>query len=151
MDRTYGKSERKGVDPMNVRDLMQSKVQTVMKGDTVRKAAGKLADKDIGMLPVIGENNQVVGTLTDRDIVINGIASGKISPDTKVEELMSPNAVTCAPDTSLDAAAEIMQSHRIRRLIVADEGGPVGVVSIGDIANQSKDPKLISKTLAEVS
>src|SRR5688572_32861647 len=83
-------------DPMQISDVMTPGVQFIHPEQTIREAASIMAEHDIGALPV-GENNRLVGMVTDRDIVIRAIAGGK-GPDAKVRDVMSPDVKYCYED-----------------------------------------------------
>ncbi len=103
------------------------------------------------MLPVVEENKKVVGILTDRDIVLRGVADG-VDPHTmKVSEAMSVGSITISQDQTIDEAAELMQKYQIRRLPVLDAAGAVvGIVSLGDVAVDAH-AGLSGKILRDVS
>ena len=135
---------------MQVKQLMTTPVSTVRPDETVRDAAKRLAKDDIGILPVVSEKNKPLGTLTDRDIVLRVVAEGK-DASTKVESAMSPDVVACAADTDIEQAADLMRRHKIRRLMATENGALVGIVSLGDIARQSSNKRLVAETLESVS
>jgi CBS domain-containing protein len=109
-------------------------------------AASAMRDSDIGDVIVL-EGGNVYGILTDRDIVVRGIASGKDPSTTRLDEICSRDLTTISSDTRVEDAVRIMREKAIRRLPVVDSGKPVGVVSIGDLA-AARDP---SSALADIS
>ncbi|MBC7985577.1 MAG: CBS domain-containing protein [Sphingomonadaceae bacterium] len=117
---------------MNVKDVMSSDVACLACGDSLRDAAGKMAEVNVGSLPVI-EGGKLAGVVTDRDIVVRAVAEGR-APDQAVDCAMTRDVVTVAPDTSVDEANRLMSDHQIRRLYVVEDGAVVGVLSLGDLA-----------------
>jgi CBS domain-containing protein len=109
-------------------------------------AAGAMRDSDIGDVIVV-EGGSVYGIVTDRDIVVRGIATGKDPSTTRLDEICSKELATVSPDTGVDDAVRIMREKAIRRLPVIEGGKPVGVVSIGDLAVE-RDP---TSALADIS
>jgi CBS domain-containing protein len=134
---------------MKVRDIMSTDVVTVTKQDNVFEIAQKMKQNDIGFIPVV-EGRKLVGVVTDRDLVIRGLAE-KRSGSTAVEEVMSTDVVTVTPDMSVDEAAKLMADDKVRRLPVVDNGELVGVVAIGDLAVRNKLEDEAAKALSEIS
>jgi CBS domain-containing protein len=123
---------------MNVREVMSRDVKIASPEDTLQHAAELMVDIDAGVLPV-GENDRLVGMLTDRDITVRAVAKGKAPDRTKVREVMSPEIKYIFEDESLEEAAENMGKLQIRRLPVLNrEKRLVGIVSLGDLALKKK-------------
>lgn len=117
---------------MDVRNVMSSDVASIETRDTLQAAAAKMAEINVGSLPVLREG-RLAGIVTDRDIVVRAVARGA-APGTAVGDAMSDGVVTLSPDMSVDEAARLMSDKQIRRLYVVDENRLVGVVSLGDLA-----------------
>ena len=134
---------------MKVRDVMSHDVDVCSPDDTIQSVAQKMRDGDYGSVPV-GSRDALQGTITDRDITIRAVATGK-GGDTRVREVMTTNVITCSEDDSTDDAADLMREHQIRRLPVVDKNKRVvGIVAIGDLAvEESRKPA--GKTLRDVS
>lgn len=134
---------------MKVREAMTADVLLVDPGQTIREAARMMADRDIGALPV-GQNDRLVGMLTDRDIAVRAVADGQ-GPDTKISEVMSREVMYCFDDDDLDDVASNMGRIQVRRLPVVDRDKRlVGIVSVGDLA-ACEDPKKTGRTVAGIS
>ncbi len=106
--------------------------------DTLRTAARLMADNDCGCLPVVeGPNDKrVVGVLTDRDIAIRGVARGK-SPDSTVNDVMTPSPACCSPDDDIEEVERIMTERQVRRVPVVGSGGRVvGMIAQADLARE---------------
>ena len=123
---------------MRVSEAMTRDVRVATPGQTIRDAAKTMAEIDAGILPV-GENDRIVGMITDRDIAVRAVAQGK-GPDTPVREVMSTEHIHyCYEDDDLDEVAKNMGEHKVRRMPVMDRNKRlVGIVSIGDVAQSEQ-------------
>lgn len=134
---------------MKVSDCMTRDVEITNPDMTLREAAKLMADCDTGVLPV-GENDRLVGILTDRDIAIRAVASGK-GPDAKVRDAMSGDVCWCFEDEDIDDALERLAEEQIRRMPVLSRGKRlVGIISIGDLSD-SAQPQQTGRTLGAIS
>lgn len=115
-----------------VRDVMTSDPKSVDADATVKDAAELMANENIGNVLVV-ENGEVQGILTDRDIVLRVIAKGQ-GGDASVREAATSGVESLGPDDSLDDAIKKMEQADVRRLPVVEDGKPVGIVSLGDLA-----------------
>ena len=120
---------------MKVKDIMTKEVEILHMDDTLKTAAEKMRFRDIGFLPVI-DDGELIGVITDRDLVVRAMASGLDSKAKIDRDLLTAPGIYCFDDEELDAAANLMEMHQIRRLVILDrkEGNMVGVVSLGDLA-----------------
>jgi CBS domain-containing protein len=124
---------------MRVSEAMTRDVRIASPGETIRQAARMMAEIDAGVVPV-GENDRLVGMITDRDIAVRAVADGK-SPDTPIREIMSSDVCYCFDDQEISDVAANMADVKVRRLpVVNRDKRLVGILSLGDIAqaNQSK-------------
>ncbi len=124
------------------RDVMTQGVECAGENETVAAAAKKLAELDVGAMPICGEDDRLKGMLTDRDIVIEVIAEGKDPASVKAIELGDEEVVTIGADDSVDEALSTMKQQQVRRLPVIDGHDLVGIVSIADLAKNIEDDKL---------
>lgn len=132
---------------MLVSRIMRSPVTTVPPEISVRAAAALMGALGLGALPVC-RRARPVGIITDRDIVTrwlpNAFAEGPVAP------IMTPDVVTCRADCTVERAAYLMADRQIRRLVVVDAAGDiVGMVTLGDIANDASE-QLAGQTLGEI-
>lgn len=120
---------------MKVKELMTKEVQVIHLDDSLQAAAQKMSIHDIGFLPVF-EQDQLVGVITDRDIIVRGVATGMNSKTMMGRELMTAPAIYCFDDQDVKEAANLMEEHQIRRLVILSRNNNrlVGVISLGDIA-----------------
>ncbi|QDX93442.1 CBS domain-containing protein [Brevibacillus laterosporus] len=133
-----------------LREIMTDNLATVTLLDNVYEVAVKMRDWNVGVIPVINEQTDVIGVITDRDIVIRGLAE-KHQGSSKVEDVMSKDVVLGTPEMTVDAAAKLMAQHQIRRLPVVDNGKLVGIVAIGDMAIRNTLQDEAGEALAEIS
>jgi len=118
---------------MQVKEAMSSEVKIANPNQTIRDAARLIAQLDCGCLPV-GEDDRLVGMITDRDIAVRAVAMGK-SLKTPVREIMSLEVKYCFDDAQIDEVAQNMADIKVRRLPVLNRGKRlIGIVSLGDIA-----------------
>ncbi|AKH38976.1 MULTISPECIES: CBS domain-containing protein [Nitrosomonas] len=133
-----------------VSDVMSTDVQVISPDATLQEAAQKMRDGDFGVLPV-GDMDNLIGIITDRDIVVRAVAEG-MDVDTPIRDAMSKQIVFANQDDSLEDAARLMSDHQIRRLPVVDEDHHlVGIVSLGDFAVESSDLAPVTEALSEIS
>jgi CBS domain-containing protein len=117
---------------------MSKDVKIASPGWSIRDAAKAMKEIDAGSLPV-GENDRLVGMVTDRDIAIRAIADGK-GPDTKVRDVMTEEVIYCFEDDDLDSVSTKMADRKVRRLPVLNRDKRlVGVVSLGDLSQSPED------------
>ena len=118
---------------MKVSECMSNEVQVVTPDRSVRDVASIMAQTDAGIVPV-QNNDRLVGMVTDRDIVVRGIASGK-GPDAKVADVMTQDVKYCFDDDDVEQVARNMGEIQVRRLpVVNHDKRLVGIISLGDIA-----------------
>jgi CBS domain-containing protein len=119
---------------MKVSDCMTRDVRVAAPNQSLRDAASLMAELDVGILPV-GDNDRLVGMITDRDIAVRGVACG-LGPESTVQEVMTDNVKYCFADQSIEEVSRNMGDIQVRRLPVVDrEKRLVGIISLSDIAN----------------
>lgn len=133
-----------------LKELMSRDVKVISPDATIREAAQQMLNGNFGMLPV-GENDRMIGAVSDRDIAIRAVAEGK-DGSTKVRDVMTADIIWAYEDDSVDAAAELMSKHQIRRLPVVNvDKRLVGIVALGDFAVDKSDIKTAGEALSEIS
>lgn len=136
---------------MKIREIMTEQVEIVGPDTSLRDAARMMRDADIGFLPV-GENDRLVGTLTDRDIAIRCVAEGRDPARAVVRDAMSSGIDYVFEDQETAEAAQIMADRQIRRLpVLSREKRLVGVVTLGDLATGTGDDDVVGSTVQDVS
>ena len=137
---------------MQVSKVMTRDAECVRPDTTVQEAARKMRDLDVGPLPVCGDNDRLVGMVTDRDIAVRAVADGQDTRTTQVREVMTPDIIYCYEDQDVGEAARLMKENQVRRLVVLNRDKRlVGIVSLGDLAVETGDEKLAGETLEQVS
>ena len=132
--------------PKFVQDMMTPDPITLPETASLLDAAQKMREAGIGDVVVL-DDGAVCGIVTDRDIVVRGIAEGRDPRSTTLAEVCSRELTTLSPDDQVGTAARLMREHAVRRLPVVKRGRPVGILTIGDLAVQ-QDPE---SALADVS
>ena len=126
------------------RDIMTPECTCVGEDDTVLDAAKKLAEHDIGSMPICGEDDRLKGMLTDRDLVVKVLAQGKDPAQVRAGEIGvgDGKTITIGADDSIDEALRTMTEHKVRRLPVIDDQRCVGILSQADIATNIDEEKV---------
>lgn len=135
---------------MKVRDLMSQNVQWVDPNQSLEEVAKVLASSNIGSVPIC-QGKEILGMVTDRDILVRAIANGKDPKRTKVNEIMTKEVQSVSPDTDIHQASDLMADKQIRRLPVIENNQLVGYLAIGDIAIQSIHVNEAGDALSSIS
>jgi CBS domain-containing protein len=130
----------------SVGDIMTRNPRTVDAGDSVVEAARQMRDGDFGSVLVL-RDVRVDGIVTDRDIAVRAVAEGRDPESTPVSEISSTGVASVEPNQSIEEAVQTMREQDIRRLPVVENGRPVGILSLGDLAVE-QDPESV---LADIS
>ncbi|PYZ93268.1 CBS domain-containing protein [Salipaludibacillus keqinensis] len=132
-----------------LKDIMTETVDTCSPVDNVYEAAVKMKEQNVGAIPICQER-QLLGMITDRDIVVRGVAE-KRPNSSSLEELMSDHLFTATPDMEVGEAAKLMAENQIRRLPVVEGNQLVGIVSLGDLAIHTSTEHNAAIALTEIS
>ena len=126
------------------RDVMTQGAECIGENETMLDAARKMAELDVGALPICGEDDRLKGMLTDRDIVVKALAQGKDPASTKAGELGvgDGKTVTIGADDSIEEALRTMIDHKVRRLPVIDGRQLVGIISQADVATNLDEERV---------
>lgn len=134
---------------MKIRDVMSKDVQVARPGDTLQEVARRMQVGDFGFIPV-ADGDQLVGTITDRDIAVRAVAGGA-APTATISEYMTTTVTTALDTDDLKAALDLMGDGKIRRLPIVDKHQRlVGVVSLGDLSTRVKE-KYAGEALETIS
>ena len=135
---------------MKVRDIMSTSVQCISSSSTLSEAADLMKSFDVGILPVLEDNN-ILGMITDRDIVTRSVAMGMNPKLSIVRDVFTPQVLSCSEEDDLETAASIMEENQVRRLVVLDENKKaVGIISVGDLALRTGNDHLTYEILEKV-
>ncbi|WP_223595958.1 CBS domain-containing protein [Neobacillus bataviensis] len=132
-----------------IRDIMTDEIECCTLLDNIFEVAVKMKELNVGAIPIV-DQEKLVGMITDRDIVIRGVAE-KHPGSTKVEDIMSDKLITVSPETSSNDAAKLMAENQIRRLPVVEDGKLVGIVSLGDFAIRELTDDQAKEALTQIS
>jgi len=119
---------------MKVRELMRTPPVVVSSTTPLKEAARQMRSADIGAL-IVAEDGKPYGIVTDRDIVVRGLAEGLNPESAPVASVCSKDLTTVSPDADIEVALGLMRERALRRVVVVDwENAPLGIVSLGDLA-----------------
>jgi CBS domain-containing protein len=136
---------------MKIADVMTAGVDILDPSTSVKDAATKMAELDIGAV-MIGTPEAIEGILTDRDIIVRIVVEGRNSADVPVSEVMTPDVTVCRAEDTIESAFAQMREGQFRRMPVIDENGkPIGVVTLSDLAKNVESPEGLTETLREIS
>jgi CBS domain-containing protein len=127
---------------MDIRSVMTANPATCMPDATLRQVAQLMKQHDCGQIPVVDQDRQPLGVITDRDIAVRAVAEGGDPANATVRDYMTSPAMTVSDECSLDDVANVMEQGQIRRVVVVDGKGCVaGIVAQADIALAGRDGK----------
>ncbi|HEY0839439.1 MAG TPA: CBS domain-containing protein [Vulgatibacter sp.] len=136
---------------MTLEEIMTRNAQVIEPDATLQEAARQMKNLDVGGLPVC-DGEKIRGFVTDRDIAIRAVAEGEDPTTCKVSDVMSKEIHWCYVDEDVDKAAQLMEQHKIRRLLVLDRDKMLcGIVSLGDLAVEGEDDEFAGEVLEKVS
>jgi CBS domain-containing protein len=120
---------------MQVKEVMTRGVECVRPTDTLEAAAARMKSLDVGVLPVCGDQDRLVGMITDRDVTVRATAEGEGPRNVHVKDIMTPEVFYCFEDDDTNEAARQMKDKQVRRLVVLNRDKRLtGIVSLGDLA-----------------
>jgi CBS domain-containing protein len=143
---------------MNIQEIMSKPVATCRHNDTLNTAAQLMWEHDCGAVPVTGDDGQLIGMITDRDICMATYTRGSAPHEIRVADAMSKQVFSCRANDSLETAEHLMGQKQVRRVPIVDsDNRPVGVLSLNDIARyaasaRKKDglEREVTQTLAAI-
>jgi len=136
---------------MRVSEVMTKGAECIGPDATLRAAAERMRDLDVGSLPIC-DNDRLTGVITDRDITIRSVAAGRDPGADRVRDVMTPGIVYCFEDQDTEEVAELMRSKQVRRLPVLNRDKRlVGIVSLGDLAVGTGNDEMAGHALEGIS
>ena len=117
----------------DLKDWRLGLILTIKDRDTVEEAATRMADHDVGCLVVLGDRQQVVGIMTERDVITKVVSRGANPSKVTVATIMTPGVISCRSDTPLSKVRRLMTAHNVRHLPVIEDDVPHGMVSVRDV------------------
>ena len=131
-------------------EIMTRNVKTAAAGSSLGDVAAIMRDGDMGAVPVV-DGGKLVGIVTDRDIVVRGVAEGA-GPETPISNVMTRDLFSVRPDNFVFEAIRLMGDKQVRRLPVIDSNGELkGIIAMADVALETEDEREIAETLEEIS
>ena len=121
-----------------VKTLAKRDCITINQKDSIQKASSVMSEKNIGCLPVVDNNGQLVGIISERDIA-RKTSKSDFSPNIEIENIMTKNVVTCDSNASAFDLLEVMSDKKIRHIPIVDNNKLLGIISIGDVVNRIID------------
>ena len=134
---------------MNVAEVMTADVDCCSPESTFKEVALKMKELDVGVIPIC-DNENLVGIVTDRDLVIQGLAHD-LSAESTISVIVTENVVKGSKEMSVEEAARVMSQHQIRRLPIVEEDKLVGIVSLGDLAVNNLSSDEAGQALKDIS
>jgi CBS domain-containing protein len=129
---------------MQISQIMTRDPELIDPNASIRDAAKRMRAENVGALPV-GENDRLVGMVTDRDIVTRAVADERGAGTTSVREVMSEGIFFCFEDSDIEEAAKAMAEHQVRRLPVLNRDKRlVGIVALADLAQTGEDAEKVA-------
>ena len=142
--------EKGAISRRRCREIMTKNVKTGHSSMSLCEIAALMRSGDMGAVPIV-DDGKLIGIVTDRDIVVRGLADGK-DASCAVKDVMTEGIVYCQEDTDVDTVAEVMKTRQIRRIVVLDgEKRLCGIVSLGDLAIQGGSDQQSGKVLEKIS
>jgi CBS domain-containing protein len=136
---------------MQVNQVMTRRAECIGPDATLHEAAERMKTLDVGSLPVC-DHDRLVGMLTDRDITVRSVSDGHDPRKDHVRDAMTPKVVYCFEDQDVAEAAKLMQEKQIRRLpVLTRDKRLAGIVSLGDLAVEAGDERLVGQALGGIS
>ena len=135
---------------MKVKDIMTTPALSVSENTDIFHVASLMKEHDVGVMPVCTNNGEIMGVITDRDIVIRVVGEMKHPETVTAKEIMTKSVMTVSPMTELDDAFDIMAELKVRRLPVVENSELIGIVTLGDLSQSIDYSFEISDALCEV-
>ncbi|KRE11019.1 MULTISPECIES: CBS domain-containing protein [Priestia] len=134
---------------MDITEVMTSNVATCNLKSSCGEVANMMKNIDVGVIPIC-EGDKLIGLITDRDLVVKGLANN-FNVNTRISEMITTDVITGTKYMSVEQAADIMSQHQIRRLPIVEDGKLIGMVSLGDLVGSNTSNKETGKVLENIS
>lgn len=136
---------------MQLREIMRTDYHVIPHTATIQEAAKMMRDHDVGLLPVT-ENDKMIGTVTDRDVVVRVIANGGDTSMIPVSQAMTARLIYTYEDRDVNEAIRLMEENQVRRLIIVNQAQQVvGLVSLSDITRTESADEMVAEVLRELA
>jgi CBS domain-containing protein len=138
--------------PKTCLDLMTDNPTCCLPSDMVMAATRYMRDEDVGSVPVVDDQQRLLGIITDRDVALRVVADDLDPVGTMVQEVMTRHPITCRPDDDMRRALDLMAQHQVRRIpVVGDNQRLLGIITQADIATRMDSPRRIATVVEEIS
>lgn len=136
---------------MKVKDCMCNEVICATPTSTVQDCANMMNSKHVGCIPVCDDTQNIVGLVTDRDIILRCVACEKDPKNTPVTDIMTTNPCCCTPDTEITEVENLMSKNQVKRIPVVENNRIVGILTLGDLAaNEQVNNQGVNNTLNNI-
>lgn len=136
---------------MKVKDCMCNEVYCVTPNSTVQDCANIMSNNHIGCIPVCDNSQNVVGLITDRDIILRCVACNKEPKNTPISEIMTCNPCCCTPEADITEVEKLMSQNQVKRIPVIENNRIVGILTLGDLAtNKQINAQGVNDTLTNI-
>lgn len=138
---------------LKAKDIMTKGLHVIPPEASLQTAAQTMREKNVGMLPVVSDEGMALGTITDRDIAVRGVAEGLTPKEGRVNAAMTSDVTFCYDDDSVEDVAKVMKEKMLRRVVVVarEDKRVKGLVSLGDLGAKCDDHKLAGSVMAEIA
>jgi len=139
---------------MKCKEIMTKDPVCCLPDDEVQKAAKLMKDEDVGVIPIIEDEDTktLLGIVTDRDLALRVVAENRDIISTRIKDVMTTGAVSCRPDDDLQKALDAMEENQVRRIPVVDHNQTiVGIIAQADVATRLSEPKKTAEVVVEIS
>jgi len=146
--------DKEGESNMKCKEIMTKDPVCCLPDDEVQKAAKLMKDEDVGVIPIIEDEDTktLLGIVTDRDLALRVVAEGRDIAGTRIKDVMTAGAVSCRPDDDLQKALDAMEENQVRRIPVVDHNQTiVGIIAQADVATRLSEPKKTAEVVEEIS
>ena len=147
-------ANKEGERDMKCKEIMTKDPVCCLPDDEVQKAAKLMKDEDVGVIPIIEdeETKSLLGIVTDRDLALRVVAEGRDVGSTRIKDVMTIGAVSCRPDDDLQKALDAMEENQVRRIPVVDNNRKiVGIIAQADVATRISEPQKTAAVVEEIS
>ncbi len=136
---------------MKIKDCMCNEVWCMTPDKTVKECATLMSNKHIGCVPICDNSQNLVGLVTDRDIILRAVACNKDVNTTPVSEIMTCNVCSCSSDSDVTDAEDLMSENQVKRIPIIDNNKVVGILTLGDLCtNEQIDEEEVNCTLNNI-
>ncbi len=135
---------------MKVKECMCNQVYAAKPETTIYDIAKMMQTNQVGCIPICDNNNNMVGIVTDRDIVLRGVVCNKDIKTTPISEIMTTKVCYCAPNDDINQAEHKMSEYQIRRIPVVENNQIIGILTLGDLVTEGTRNQDVNTTMSNI-